>query len=159
MPLPLACGVSLLLPLHSYIYILPMFRHYENGCCFMVMMGLEMAARGQAGDPDGALALAKRAMKHFEGTRFWGQHYDWCSGDHCTGPAPGFVGADVIDNSVMILYGAVHAAFGFRANLTGVEVYGSPARQLKEGASHSFIHLGKRTTVTVRGGKTVVTQA
>jgi hypothetical protein len=42
----------------------------------MAMMGMEMAARGQAGDPDGALALAKRAMLHFNTSRFWGQHYD-----------------------------------------------------------------------------------
>ena len=32
--------------------------HYENGGCFMVMTGLEIMARGQAGDPDGALTLA-----------------------------------------------------------------------------------------------------
>lgn len=96
-------------------------------------------------------------MEKFEGSRFWGQHYDWCAGDHCDGPAPGFVGADVIDNSAMILFGTVHSAFGFRTNLTGVTVFGSPAKALKEGATHSFIHLGKRTTLTVRGGRTVVT--
>lgn len=132
------------------------FGHYENGACFMVMTGLEIMARGQAGDPDGALTLAKRAMRHFNTTRFWGQHYDWCSGDHCDGPAPGFNGADVIANSVMLLHGAVHSMFGFSTNISGVFTFGSPAKELKEGATHSFIHLGERVTLTISGGKTLI---
>jgi hypothetical protein len=36
-------------------------------------------------------------------------------------------------------------------------VYGSPVESLKEDATHSFIHLGKQVTLTVEGGKTVVT--
>jgi hypothetical protein len=57
---------------------------------------------GQAGDPDGAATLAKRAMTHFNSSRFWGQHYDWCDGDHCDGKAPGFRGADVLSNTGMV---------------------------------------------------------
>ena len=68
------------------------FGNYENGCCFKAFIGMELAARGQSGDPDGALRLLKRAMSRFNTTRFWGQHYDWCSGDHCDQPPNGFVG-------------------------------------------------------------------
>ena len=132
------------------------FGHYENGCCFMSMLGMELAARGQAGDPDGALALAQRAMKHFNTSRFWGQHYDWCTGDHCDGPANGFSGADVLANSALILHGSVRAMFGFHCDLSGVHVVGSPAKILKEGATHRFVHLGKRVTLTVHNGATVV---
>jgi hypothetical protein len=46
--------------------------------------------------------------------------------------------------------------FGFRSDLTRVHVYGSPAKELKEGATHRFIHLGKQVTLTVKNGKTVV---
>jgi hypothetical protein len=132
------------------------FGHYENGCCFMSMMGMELAARGQAGDPNGALALAQRAMQRFNESRFWGQHYDWCEGDHCDGPANGFVGADVLANSALILHGGVRAMFGFHCDLAGVHVVGPPAKLLKEGATHRFVHLGRQTTLTVRNGATVV---
>ena len=132
------------------------FGHYENGCCFMAMLGMELAARGQAGDPDGALALAKQAMVQFNTSRFWGQHYDWCAGDHCEKDAPGFNGADVLSNTGMVLYGAVHSMFGFRTDLNGVHIFGSPAKALKEGATHTFIHLGKRVTLLVKDGVTVI---
>ena len=69
----------------------------------MAMLGMELAARGQAGDPDGAMVLAQRAMGRFNTSRFWGQHYDWCAGDHCDGEAPGFRGADVLANTGMVL--------------------------------------------------------
>jgi hypothetical protein len=83
-------------------------------------------------------------------------HCTGCVGDHCDQPANGFVGADVIANSAMILHGSVHSMFGFRSDLTRVHVYGSPAKELKEGATHRFIHLGKQVTLTVKNGKTVV---
>eukprot|EP00040_Diaphanoeca_grandis_P036193 m.229955 g.229955 ORF g.229955 m.229955 type:complete len:865 (+) comp33566_c0_seq2:111-2705(+) len=132
------------------------FGHYENGCCFMVMMGMEIAARGQAGDPDGAMKMVQRALTNFNTTRYWGQHYDWCAGDHCDQPAPGFNGADVIADSAMILFGAAHALFGFTSDLSGVHIYGSPAKALKEGATHTFIHLGNPVTLTIRNGSTIV---
>ena len=132
------------------------FGHYENGCCFMALTGLEIAARGQAGDPEGAAQLVKRAMDNFNATRFWGQHFDWCGGEHCEQPAAGFNAGDVLTNSIMVLYGAVHSLFGFRTDLRGVHVVGRPATTLREGASHSFTHLGERVTLTVQGGTTVV---
>ena len=125
------------------------YGHYENGCCFMVMLGMELAARGEGGDPDGAMVKLQRAMARFNTTRFWGQHYDWCVGDHCDQPPSGFNGADVIANSAMILYGAAHALFGFRTDLHGVHVYGRPASALKEGATHRFIHLGLQVELKV----------
>jgi len=88
-------------------------------------------------------------MAHFNTSRFWGQHYDWCVGDHCDQPARGFNGADVIANSAMILYGAAHALFGFRTDLHGVHVHGRPASALKEGATHRFIHLGQQVELKV----------
>eukprot|EP01051_Picozoa_sp_SAG22_P007700 SAG22_NODE_551_length_9178_cov_3.565371_2_plen_939_part_00 len=135
------------------------FGHYENGCCFMAMTGLEIAARGQAGDPDGAAVLVERALAWFNRTRFWGQHFDWCGGDHCDQPAAGFNAGDVLGNSIMVVYGAMHSLFGFRTDLSGVHVVGSPAKVLKEGANHRFTHLGKTVLLTVTGGKTVVSTA
>ena len=72
-----------------------------------------------------------------------------CVGDHCDKPAAGFVGADVIANSAMVLYGAAHALFGFRTDLHGVHVYGSPAKGLKDGARHRFVHLGRHVELRV----------
>jgi hypothetical protein len=97
----------------------------------------------------GAMAKLQHAMVQFNTSRFWGQHYDWCVGDHCDQPASGFNGADVIANSAMILYGAAHSLFGFRTDLRGVHIYGRPAKALKEGAKHRFIHLGKQIELRV----------
>ncbi len=134
------------------------FGHYENGCCFMALTGLEIAARGQAGDPDAAAMLSQRAARVFNATRFWGQHFDWCGGEHCDQPAPGFNAGDVLTNSIMVVYGAVHSLFGFWTDLRGVHVVGSPAKMLQEGASHSFTHLGERVTLTVKERQTIVSR-
>ena len=79
------------------------FGHYENGACFMTMMGLEILARSQAGDVEGATSLVVRAMSKWNATRFWGQHYDWCVGDHCEGPSSGFNGPDVLTDTLMLM--------------------------------------------------------
>ena len=62
----------------------------------------------------------------------------------------------MIANPVMILHGSVRSMLGFSTNLSGVSTLGSPAKELKEGATHSFVHLGKRVTLTISEGKTVV---
>jgi hypothetical protein len=122
----------------------------------MAMLGLEITARCQAGDADGAAVVVEWALAKFNATRFWGQHFDWCGGDHCDQPAAGFNAGDVLANSIMVAYGAVHSLWGFETNLSGVQVVGRPAKVLKEGASHSFLHLGQRVTLTVVNGTTVV---
>ena len=124
----------------------------------MAMLGLEIAARGHAGDPDGAAAVIRRAMARFNTTRFWGQHFDWCGGDHCDDPAAGFNAGDVLGNTIMVVYGAVQSLFGFYTDLNGVHLVGSPAQMLADGATHRFTHLGERITLTVVDGKTVVSR-
>jgi len=122
----------------------------------LAMLGLELNARGQAGDPDGSFALFTRTMARWNSTRFWGQHYNWALGKNAERPAPGFTGSDVLTDSLIVLHGAVHALFGFITSLHGVHVFGRPAAGLKDGASHTFVHLGKIVSVVVSAGKTVV---
>ena len=62
----------------------------------------------------------------------------------------------MLQDSLVLLWGFIRGAFGAWPELRGVRVVGRPARQLGEGALHTFLHLGKVVTITVRGNRTVV---
>lgn len=62
----------------------------------------------------------------------------------------------MLQDSLVLLWGFIRGAFGAWPELGGVRVVGRPARQLGEGASHTFLHLGQVVTITVRGNRTVV---
>jgi hypothetical protein len=65
---------------------------YENGACFMLHTGLELAARGATGDPDAAFDRFMLAMSKFNATQLWSQNIRW---DHGTPKVPEVTGGDV----------------------------------------------------------------
>jgi hypothetical protein len=65
-------------------------------------------------------------------------------------------GGDVLQDSLILLWGFIRSAFGAWPELQGVRIIGRPARQLAVGASHTFEHLGKEVTVRVAANRTVV---
>ena len=49
----------------------------ENGACFMLMTGLELAALGLTGSPEAAYDRFALAMRKFQGTKLWSQNIRW----------------------------------------------------------------------------------
>ena len=126
-------------------YVYP---NYENGDCYLWHSGLELLAMGRGLGADAAYERFLAAVPHFQKTRFWAQRYDWIEGTP--------LGDDVIADSLHHLYGFLFSAFNIRSTLSKVTILGPPAKAL-EGASWTFAHLGKDTTVTVTDGKQVIT--
>ncbi|KAJ9461054.1 hypothetical protein DIPPA_19730 [Diplonema papillatum] len=127
--------------------------HYENGCCFMVFQGLEIALRGFGGDADAGVKMFEKVLDHFEAERLWGQHYDWAAG------TPEYWdGTDVLTDTLMTVYGATRAMFGFQPTLSDVKIVSAPPKSLAEGSIHNFYHLGQPTQLKLVNGSVVVTK-
>lgn len=141
------------------------FGSYENGACFFAMSGLELAARGFAGDPSGALRRFRELMAVFDKTRFWGQHAEWVghptkslrAAARTTDSDLILDGADVLTDSLILLWGFIRGAFGIHVSLLDgvVPLPRGPAPEL-EGANYTFVVHGKPVLLRVRGGKTLV---
>ena len=129
------------------------FPAYENGACFMLHTGLELAALGLTGDPEAAFTRFQLAMAKFNTTRLWSQNIRWDLGTPTT---PEVGGGDVLQDSLVLLWGFIRGAFGAWPELGGVRIIGRPARQLAVGASHTFEHLGNEVTIHVSSNRTVV---
>ena len=54
---------------------------YENGACFILMTGLELAALGATGDLDAAYDRFALAMAKFKVTQLWSQNIRWDLGN------------------------------------------------------------------------------
>ena len=52
-------------------------RRYENGACFILHTGLELAALGMTGDPDAAFDRFVLSMAKFNATQLWSQNIRW----------------------------------------------------------------------------------
>ena len=126
---------------------------YENGACFFGITGQEIAALGWTGDADAAFDRFALVMEKFKAGKLWSQNVNWRLG---TASTPVLGGGDVLQASLVMLWGFLRSAFGAWPNLRGVQIVGRPARQLAEGATHSFIHLGRLVTLQVVKGRTVV---
>jgi len=125
------------------------YGHYENGACFVALMGLEIALRGYAGDGSAAFDMFTRVIDQFATTRMWGQHYDWIGE-----PAGwlGWNGPDVLTDSLMAVWGLLRGVLQIQPTLLrGVVVHGSAPPEL-EGLEHTFLHLGKPVTIKVENG-------
>eukprot|EP00658_Telonema_sp_P-2_P071597 TRINITY_DN60839_c0_g1_i2.p1 TRINITY_DN60839_c0_g1~~TRINITY_DN60839_c0_g1_i2.p1 ORF type:complete len:556 (+),score=91.26 TRINITY_DN60839_c0_g1_i2:844-2511(+) len=130
------------------------FGYYENGACFMPFVGLELMARGMAGNSSAALRRLKEVLDVYNATRFWGQHAEW---QGQPGQPLRFDGDDVLTNTLILLWGAIRSVFGVHVSLkNGVTLLPSgPAAEL-EGAEYRFVVKGQPTTLRIVGGKTVV---
>ena len=65
---------------------------YENGACFMLHTGLELAALGLTGDPDAAFDRFMLSMAKFNASQLWSQNIRWDLGSPTT---PQVGGGDV----------------------------------------------------------------
>ena len=120
------------------------YPNYENGCSFFHSTGLEIAARGMAGQADVAYQMFERVMRFgYARNRLWGAALKWDTGELISEP---------LNNALLILWGFVQGCFGVRRSLTGVRSVGPVATQL-EGARHTFCHLGHNVSVHVEGGR------
>ncbi len=123
------------------------FPNYENGCSFFHTTGLEIAARGVAGQPGRAYEVFARVMREgYARNRFWAAALKWDTGELISEP---------LNNALLILWGFHHGCLGLRRSLAGLRATGSPAPQL-EGAKHEFSFLGRDTAVQVRQGETTI---
>jgi hypothetical protein len=123
------------------------FPNYENGCSFFHTTGLEIAARGVAGQPDRAYETFERVMRQgYARNRLWGAALKWDTGELQSEP---------LNNSLLILWGFTRGCFGlgpsFDRLVSRGEGVGSPPAKLI-GARYTFGHLGKNITATVVAG-------
>lgn len=122
------------------------YPNYENGCSFFHSTGFEIGARGMAGQPVGALETFDRVMRHgYARNRLWAAALKWDTGALISEP---------LNNALLILWGFTRGCLGVRPSLTGLKLEGECPPAL-EGARHTFCHLGRDVTVTVRNGKPV----
>jgi hypothetical protein len=124
------------------------FPNYENGCSFFHTTGLEIAARGVAGQPDKAYDTFERVMRQgYARNRLWGAALKWDTGELQSEP---------LNNSLLILWGFTRGCLGlhpsFERLVSRLEIVGSPPAKLI-GARYTFGHLGKNVTATVVGAK------
>jgi len=114
------------------------FPNYENGCSFFHTTGLEIAARGAAGQPDKAYEAFERVMRQgYARNRLWGAALKWDIGALQSEP---------LNNALLILWGFIRGCFGLQLTLDGVKFVSSPPDKLV-GAKYTFGHLGKNVTV------------
>jgi hypothetical protein len=134
---------------------------YESGRCFLWLTGWEIYARSRhngGAHVDAAFMLWERLLggresnyTRFKTTAFWQQNNAW--GDF--EDREPHDGSDVLLDQIVTVWGFLRGTFGLEATLTGVEVVHPPAKQL-EGASWTFVHLGKARTATVTNGTVVL---
>ncbi|HMD96190.1 MAG TPA: GH116 family glycosyl hydrolase [Terriglobia bacterium] len=120
------------------------FPNYENGCSFFHTTGLEIAARGVAGQPDKAYETFERVMRQgYARNRLWGAALKWDTGELQSEP---------LNNSLLILWGFTRGCFGLQPSFEGLKSPGSPPAKLI-GARYTFGHLGMNVTATAAGPK------
>jgi hypothetical protein len=120
------------------------YGHYENGCIFHWMCGIEMQALARVRGPQAAYDRLVGALTVFNTTRLWGQRWGWLENSP--------LGADVINDALFLVYGGLFGALNIRTSLLGgIEVLG-PSVPALEGASFTFGLLGRDITVTVQNG-------
>lgn len=123
------------------------YPHYENGCSFFHSTGLEIAARGIAGQKVQAFETFERTMQHgYARNRLWAAALQWNTGELISEP---------LNNALLILWGFVTGCLGVRRTLTGIETAAEVPAKL-EGARHAFSHVGKNVSVRVLNGKAVI---
>jgi len=121
---------------------------YENGGAFFYATGLEIAARGAAGQAEQAYATFERLMRRgYARNRLWGAELLWNTDT---------VFSEPLNSALLILWGFAYGCLGIRKSLTDVQAVGISTLQL-EGATHTFRHSGKNVTVRVCSGRPTLT--
>lgn len=120
------------------------FPNYENGCSFFHTTGLEIAARGMAGQADAAYEVFDRVMRHgYAKNRLWAAALKWDTGELISEP---------LNNALLILWGFARGCLGLRPSLAGLATAEGAARRV-EGVRYTFCNLGRDVAVEVRQGR------
>jgi hypothetical protein len=120
------------------------FPGYENGGSFFHSVGYEALARASIGNSSAAFsAFEKFLVKCYAANRGWAQQAYFNTQE--------LVGTDPLNDSLLSIWGLVHAGFGYKSTLRGLVGTGKPAPQL-EGARHTFGFMGVDVCLEVLGG-------
>lgn len=112
---------------------------YENGACFLNIMGLELAALGLTESPEDAYERFKLAMEKFSVSQLWGQHINW---NHGTSTHPDVAGGDIMQSSLVLLWGFIRGVFGAWPDLHGIRI---------GAVQHGSLHRVPRTVFCISG--------
>ena len=123
------------------------YPNYENGCSFFHTTGLEIAARGAAGQPAEAYETFARLLRHgYAKNRLWAAALKWDTGELISEP---------LNNALLILWGFHYGCLGLRPSFSGLKTIRSASPQL-EGARAKLCSLGKDLNLAVKQGETVI---
>ena len=110
------------------------YPNYENGGSFFHTTGLEIAARGAAGQAEQAYATFERVMRQgYARNRLWGAALLWNTGELISEP---------LNNALLILWGFAYGCLGTRRTLQEVKTVGTCSHKL-EGAKHTLLPFGE----------------
>ena len=121
------------------------FPAYENGGSFFHSVGYEALARATIGNASAAFTAFERFLYNaYASNRGWAQQAYFND--------QSLVGTDPLNDSLLSVWGLMHAGFGYKPTLMqGLVRTGTPAPQM-EGATHTFGFMGNDVCLTVAGG-------